>query len=470
VSAPRRPRAILTAAALLLFSCHGVPRADIIHLKNGASVAADSWVERDGQLVIRQRQGTIVVPRSEVERIDRTEAEGAPAGSPEDRPAAPAAPAAGPAPTPRRPTREEALGELREAESRLSERPFERAVTTRTIVALLNYLGSEAYVARNLDEALARFRAAAGYDPRDANAQLGLAVTYLAQENAPYARSTLERALLDHPEDARLHRLLGDVFYGEERLSEALASWERAQAIRPDREVRDRVEKLRREQAIDGEYRRSDGAHFALKYDGEQAGSDLDAEILRFLEGRFDELVRRFDYYPSRAIVVIVYPQRQFYQATGAESSVGGLFDGKIRVPGGGLKRLDPQAQSVLLHELAHAFIAGKSRFTAPRWLHEGIAQMVEGRTSPAASEIALAKEYVSLEGSPRWGTGFTYPSSLSIVEFLARREGFHRLLEVLEAMAGGTDEEEAFRRVTRSSLEELRGAWGESLVAAHLH
>ena len=44
-------------------------------------------------------------------------------------------------------------------------------------------------------------------------------------------------------------------------------------------------------------------------------------QILENLEASFPDLVTRFDYVPRQAIVVIVYPQRQFYEATLAESN-----------------------------------------------------------------------------------------------------------------------------------------------------
>lgn len=463
----RRLSIVPIATAALLLTVTWRADADIIHLKNGGTVTADAWEERGDQLIIHQGSGTLVVPLAEVLRIEK-EDEPPPLEVQLELSREPAAPKE------RSSLEDLSEGEIQsridELKKRLRESPDRREERTREIVALLNHLGERAYRVRDLRGAEARFRAAHEHDRQNAIAQLGLAATYFAEGQDIYARSTLERALVDHPRDPSLLLLLGDVYYSEERPEDALDAWEKVQAIQPGDPVRKRLEKLRREYQIEGSYQRSDAAHFTLKYDGQIAGADLGAEILQYLEQEFSGMVTRFDFYPRQPITVIVYPQRQFHEATLAEGNVGGLFDGKIRVPIAGLKRLDPRARAVLVHELAHAFISGKSRGAAPRWLHEGLAQQVEGRTTAAAVGRTLAAEYRSLTDTGAWGTEFSYPSSLSFVEFLIEHEGFFRIVDALESMGEGIGVEEAFEQATRYTLRELREAWGESLTREHLH
>jgi hypothetical protein len=463
----RRPPILI---ALLMVASISAAFADVVHLKNGATIAADSWEERGEEIVIRQGDGTIVVPRSEVLRIETTSNR---AGSPGRLTVqVDATPGIGRTEPPRKMkdlSPEEIQNHIDALKKSLRNDPSKRPERTRRLVALINHLGGRAYQRRDLDEAQVRFREALEFDRHDAEAQMGLGATYLAQGRDIYARSTLEQALLDHPDDSGLLLLLGDVYYSQERPKDALDVWEKAQTIRPDEAIRKRLEKLRREFEIEETYQRSDAPHFTLKYDGEGAGHDLGSEILQYLEDQFSSMVTRFDYYPRQPIVVIVYPQRQFYAATQAEKNVGGLFDGKIRVPIAGLKSLDQAARRVLIHELTHAFVSGKSRGAATRWLQEGLAQHMEGLTTPRAVGATLAREYRSLGGGDSWGQDFSYASSLSFVEHLIEREGLFRILEVLEALASGTAVEAAFEDATRYSLKELRQAWGEALVREHL-
>lgn len=480
---PAARLAALTGAALLSWSV--ADGADIFHLKNGATIVAEAWEEQGGSVVIRQESGRLVIPKTDILRIER----GAPSSAASRPPVAsqpgPAAtPQPGPAPSKDRTpaidlglpagsgpamSTEEVEKQLDLLRRRMRDAPMARAANLRQITALLCRLGADAYNRRDYDGALSRFREVLDHDPHHPQGQLGLAAVYVSQGQDVYARSTLEQALLDHPDDPALLALLGDVYNSEERPEDALAFWQKSYALKQEPALKARMEKLQREHAIEGSYRRSEAAHFTLKYDGDRVVGDLESQILDTLEASYPDLVTRFDYLPRQAIVVIVYPKRQFYEATLAEANVAGLFDGKIRMPVGGLTHLDDESRKVLIHELAHAFISGKSRNTAPRWLQEGLAQQIEGRRIGRSHGIPLAKEFRSMQDRSAWGTTFSYPSALSFVEFLIDREDFPRLVDILEAMGGGADPDTAFRQVTRDTLPELRQAWGEALVAKYL-
>ena len=73
---------------LILSWSHGAPRADIIHLKNGGQIVADSWEDRGDVLIVVQGGGRITVPRADVLRVEAT---------PPAKPAQAPAPQAGPA-------------------------------------------------------------------------------------------------------------------------------------------------------------------------------------------------------------------------------------------------------------------------------------------------------------------------------------------------------------------------------------
>src|SRR5262245_41820280 len=93
VAAARR----LVAIGLLLVATF--VRADTIHLKNGGSIVCDAIEERGTDLVLKVGKMTIVVPRDEVERIDKSPpspAGGTPpaGGTSSSRPPATAAPPA----------------------------------------------------------------------------------------------------------------------------------------------------------------------------------------------------------------------------------------------------------------------------------------------------------------------------------------------------------------------------------------
>ena len=124
--------------------------------------------------------------------------------------------------------------------------------------------------------------------------------------------------------------------------------------------------------------------------------------MLDYLEEQYWQITETFRHSPPQPITVQLFPEREFRSVTLAPDWAGGVYDGKIRVPLGGLTRLTPDARRVLVHELTHAVVHSKSRGGAPRWLHEGLAQMAEGRTLLRRDARALSSR---LEATPesRW-------------------------------------------------------------------
>jgi hypothetical protein len=67
-----------------------------------------------------------------------------------------------------------------------------------------------------------------------------------------------------------------------------------------------------------------------------------------------------------------------------------GVNDGTIRVPVRGLENPTPRLVGILRHELAHSFVAWRTRGNCPTWLQEGISQWLEGG-DPAREDSRLA-------------------------------------------------------------------------------
>jgi hypothetical protein len=184
-------------------------------------------------------------------------------------------------------------------------------------------------------------------------------------------------------------------------------------------------------------------------------------QLLEAAHGRLDALV---GYRPAKRLSVVLYGDRQFHDVTFAHGWVEGLFDGKIRLPvavassdGAGLERL-------IVHEYAHAAIQDLSRGRAPRWLHEGLAQLLEGVPADAALRVRGAVTLDALEtlladpdpGRARAG----YDLALRIVHDLAARGGTPSLRALLDRMATGEPLSGSLIRVYGSRLAELQSQW----------
>ncbi len=152
-----------------------------------------------------------------------------------------------------------------------------------------------------------------------------------------------------------------------------------------------------------------------------------------------------------------------------------------IVVRGDILSRGDPTRSTsmTLVHELAHLVIHRRPDARIPRWLDEGIAMWVSGRTLTyhEEAEITVAARAGSLYrlatlewAFPRHGAESTiaYRQSLLMVRYLVESEGEAALLRLLDELEAGQPLDAALHAATgRDSAEFERafGAW-----AAQLH
>jgi hypothetical protein len=206
-------------------------------------------------------------------------------------------------------------------------------------------------------------------------------------------------------------------------------------------------------------------AHFHVRYDGGEHES-VGREILRALERHYATLTATLDHQPAAPIAVILFSRQSYYDASGAPAWSGGVYDGtdgRIRVPIGGLTAsLTPDMDGTLIHELTHAFVADRTRGVAPRIVHEGLAQYMEGKRvdSMLTAEQRTALADGRLSGSV---AGF-YLAALSFVEHLMALRGQGGMNDLLKAMGETGDVDAAFRQVHGGTLAAVQRSWQERL------
>ena len=266
---------------------------------------------------------------------------------------------------------------------------------------------------------------------------------------------------MDHPE---LTELLGDLRYREERVDEALRVWKRAFELSSNDRVRDKILKAERELLAGRDLDFASTPHFNVRYDGD-VDYTLAKSVMNYLEDQYLELSDAYRHAPPQPITVQLYPTQAFRDVTQAPEWVGGLYDGKIRVPLGGLARLDPAARSVLRHELTHAVVHSKTRGHCPRWLHEGLAQLSEGRVLNDADRQAVIALVVSDEPASWESRGFSYRAALSLTEFLVERRGFDSLVWLLGQLGDGQELDPLLDKIYGYDYAKLCRVWSESLV-----
>jgi hypothetical protein len=142
---------------------------------------------------------------------------------------------------------------------------------------------------------------------------------------------------------------------------------------------------------------------------------------------------------------------------THAPSWSSALNDGKIRVPISGVKSMTGELAHVLRHELTHSFIQQITHGRAPHWLHEGIAQLEEGRTTsafgPGLAALYASGHAVPLNMLESSFVNFTpeeasvaYAESLAAVEYIRNTYGMSDLARLLQRLGDGQPMESALR------------------------
>ena len=282
----------------------------------------------------------------------------------------------------------------------------------------------------------------------------GYALLRLKEYDA--AEVDLQEARVMGDPDVRILLLLGKLYYQTDRLLEAVDLLESALLYEPSFQgLEEMLDKVRRELAVEQEMDREYGGHFVISYDGEK-NYQFGGEVLDLLEEAYLSLGSLLDYYPQNRVTVILYTRQQFSDLTESPDWAGGLYDGKIRLPVGGIQQVMPRLRMLLYHEYMHVILRDIAGQNLPTWLNEGLAVVAETEAGVARFEGGtLAEEQQQLFGLGRLENSFTgfnrqqsrlaYRQSYSLVQFLIEEYGWHHVRELLFALAKGSPIAEAF-------------------------
>ena len=223
------------------------------------------------------------------------------------------------------------------------------------------------------------------------------------------------------------------------------------------------LDKVERDWRTEAGFRREVTPRFVVKY-----RDTLDAEARRQIVAQLESAAARVDralaYAPHERTTVVLYEHHEFRDVTRVHAWATGLFDGKIRLPVGRARPSTQELERLAGHEYAHAVIHDLTRGRAPRWLHEGLAQVLEGA---AADPILRAPAGLTLSGVEALAADSDpvraragYDIALWIVRDLLDRGGIEPLRELLARLGAGETMAEAMPRVYGLRLTELESQW----------
>lgn len=262
---------------------------------------------------------------------------------------------------------------------------------------------------------------------------------------------------------ADMHHIIGKAYYYREEMDKAIEEFQKALALKDDANIQASLDRAMLEARSAKGFDQKRLSHFIVSYEGETMES-TGRMVLDSLERSRASLVSQLGFEPEEPVVVILYSRRSYREMGGPHWSAG-LFDGKIRMPVGGLSQVDEQIRGTLHHELVHAFIHARAGESAPRWLHEGLAEYMEGaRVGEEGKHLAqLLSDGESFEHclpTARCDVRVFYPAATSLVDYLIQMRGVGGIRDVLTGLGEGGDIDSSLRKVLGKDEGTLIGEW----------
>ena len=433
--------------------------ADTIHLKNGRTITADHVRENGNHYEYDVGDDSYAIPKSLVDRVDTG---GMPAHS-----------ASGSMKMADLPTFTAADSLANEGDlfakivhegkvdpdvlSSLEAKGNAEVSATASFIA-----GKFEFEHGNIAQARGYFDSALRFQPDNSTILIYYAALLVRTGSAAQALTYAQRAVRSAPQSADAYTMLGYTQFASDRTKDAIASWKRSLELRPDAAVQQLLAKAQREENAESEFTQNESSHFVLHYEGKQTSEGLRSQILAALESDYDDLARDLGTPPRDNILVTLYTEQAFFDVTRAPTWSGALNDGKLRIPVSGLSSLTPELARVLKHELAHSFINQLSGGRCPPWLHEGIAQLLEGKSLGGdGHQLALlfkAQRNIplnALEGSFMRFSGteayVAYAESLAAVSYINDSYGMGDIQRILQRISQGSSTEASLRATIHS-------------------
>ena len=259
------------------------------------------------------------------------------------------------------------------------------------------------------------------------------------------ARQLARSGLEVDPEAAYPRLVLGQIAYGENDLDSAVAEFERGQRANPeDPQLASWISKAHAEQKVLGHFQTHSSAHFILTFEG-----DADREVAAFatdaLENSYQQVNRFLGVTTEDRIPVVLYPAVAF-DSLEQPGWVGGLYDGKLRVPTQGVMGHQRDFKNKLAHEYTHAILHHATQGAwVPAWFNEGLAMVAENKVAEDSTTLACSWGHrAALKDLDRSFVGFNtgqarraYPTARHAVERLLERHrdtGLQSLVQNLQS------------------------------------
>lgn len=360
-----------------------------------------------------------------------------------------------------------------EAVRRRSQNVRPGTAEARSIAADLGRIGRGYLEQGDSGRAIELLEEAYGFDEDNGLVLALVTLAYVRRADYPFARFYLDLAEQRAPRaPPQAYQILGEVYYSLNRLEDAVLAWEHFRRLGGESPaVLNRLSKVRQELALASGQRNLQTEKFSFFWDPAIPPGTVERVADR-LATSYREQSAFFGSELSDTQIIILYGGRSYFSLVSVPDWVSGLFDGKIRLsldPDGGLT---DELSAVLSHELAHSFIRHTSADRAPGWLHEGVAQWLEGKRlmrgeirgefhGHAPHSLSEMEGNLAKRGD-RAAARTNYVQALALVEYLFERHGAGAVACLVRDLGEGRTFAEALRAETGLTPDELFRRWKE--------
>lgn len=327
------------------------------------------------------------------------------------------------------------------------------------------------------NEAASLLETAASLKPGSAVLRCNLGIALYKDNRREEALDEFKGALNSDPDNALAHKMCGLILYWKGQMPEALKELKDASRLSPsDAEVQSVLQKIEREYSVEKEFDVDSHVSFTVSFDGRK-----DYRVGRAVIGALEEARGKvgsdLNFYPREKISVVIYSGGQFRDLLDKPKNVGGVYDGKIRVPVGGLDtdRDKDLLRRVLMHEYAHAAVHFLTHDRCPLWINEGIAEYEaeawdkgkEAQIREALKKgtlIPLKDLSSALKDVSSGRIGLAYCEALAVMKFIADHYGVYNLRRIIDNVDSGDDSDKALNKAISRDTAGLEEEWRKSL------
>jgi hypothetical protein len=303
------------------------------------------------------------------------------------------------------------------------------------------------------------------------------AVKFFEKNEFELARDALNESISLEPRNAPAYELLGEIENLQQNFEKAEYYYKQSYRVSPSTRLRQKIEKIQKENSVEKNLDTYDEEHFIIKYrKGEQGYEGY--WLKNMLRDTYRQISQDFGQYFNNKTTVLLYEGNAFHEVTGQAGWVGGLYDGKIRLPAYKQGFREQDLRSAAAHEMTHAFVAFLSGMRAPAWIHEGLAQYEQNKIKPVDLLIfnaairtkalmpmnQLLSEKLDMARMDPLEIGLFYQEVFKLVSYMVDRYQMYRMKEILIKLKDGKPAEQAIEEVLGISTTQLEKEWLASL------